>query len=130
MSNIILIGLGGFIGAILRFSVGQLAQNNLRLGGIPVGTFLVNVIGCFLLGAAIVVANQHENLALYLRPLFMVGLLGAFTTFSTFGVETITLFLQGNLRGGIFNVAANNILGLAAAWIGYSLTNYYYLYND
>ena len=101
--------LGGMIGAPLRFFVGRAVRK------VPLGTFVINVTGSFLLG--LLWAATGGQGAWY--SLLGTGLLGAYTTFSTFGVEAVTLWEQGRALLAISYVIASALCGLAAAWAGW-----------
>ena len=123
MFQIVLIGCFGAIGAICRYSVGIWMDRNLgaafqaRAGEtFPWGTLGVNVTGCFLLGALVFIGPEFMPPAY--RNGVQIGLLGAFTTFSTFGYETLIQFQNGQWREGLANVGANVLLGLIAVWGG------------
>lgn len=120
MINLLILGFGGFIGAISRYLIGGWAQDVSRSVGFPYGTLAVNLTGCFLIG---VLSQMVERgfLDPQMRLFILVGMLGAFTTFSTFSLETINLLQDGELSRGFANLAANNLLGLAAVLIGKNL---------
>ena len=123
--TVLLIGLAGGVGSILRYLVGGWAQSitagwSLTMGGVfPVGTLTVNVVGCFVI-AALNVALVTPFPPIY-RMAILVGLLGGFTTFSSFGFETLSLMNDGQWGLVIANVVLSNGLGLTAAWLGYHL---------
>jgi CrcB protein len=111
------ISVGAIIGANLRYLVGVWASQ--RWGaGFPYGTLLVNVIGCLLIGLFYGLGATRLNITPELRLFFAVGFLGAFTTFSSFGYESISLLRSGDLFLGVLNIAANNLVGLLAVVIG------------
>lgn len=119
--RILLIGLGGFFGSILRYGMSSLVQGALPAGAFPLGTLLVNVLGCFGIGVLSGVSEARGLLSPDARALLAVGLLGGFTTFSAFANETLTAW-----RDGAGGVAAANVLAsvaacLAAAWAGRGL---------
>ncbi len=117
MMKLVIIGLGGFLGAVLRYGASGLAH---RWAGaaFPYGTLLVNVSGCFLLGAVLYLAEDRALFGVAARGFLAIGVLGAFTTFSTFGYETLELLRAGQSRLALVNVAASVVLGLAAVWAG------------
>ena len=117
MSNLLLIGLGGFIGAILRYSISGFVQGWSKGNPFPVGTLAVNILGCFVIGLLSQLAESQGLFSPETRALLFIGFLGAFTTFSTFGNDTMNLF-QSSPWLSITNVSAHIILGLVAVWIG------------
>ncbi len=111
------ISAGAIIGANLRYLVGLWASQ--RWGaGFPYGTLLVNVIGCLLIGLFYGLGATRLSITPELRLFFAVGFLGAFTTFSSFGYESISLLRSGDLLLGVLNIAANNLVGLLAVVVG------------
>jgi len=112
------VGVGGFFGAGLRFAIGSWMTRALPHALFPYGTLVVNVAGCLLIGF---VAAYRQPLDPGLRLFLMVGLLGGFTTFSTFALETLALTQQHQAGLAFANVALKVCLGLAAAWAGFEL---------
>ena len=113
--NVLLVMIGGFFGAISRFALGEwLLTNN----GVPLGTFIVNLIGCFLIGWLLTFASQKKKIKPEHTLIIGTGFIGSFTTFSTFSVETLHLFQQGLLFQGLLYVFATTILGLALVYLG------------
>lgn len=113
------IGVCGAIGAIARYLIsGWFATPG--NDSFPAGTLVVNVIGCFLLGL-IALSAAGEALPTDVRRWLAVGLLGALTTYSTFGVETFALMEQGRASLACANIAAQLVCGLLAVWMGASL---------
>ena len=118
MLKLVMIAAGGGVGAVLRYAVAGWGQR-LGDGVFPVGTLVVNVIGCLLIGVlGAAFAGPHLIREEY-RLALMVGVLGSFTTFSTFGAETFALVNAGQLRLAMLNIMLSNGLGLSAAWFGY-----------
>jgi len=115
--KILLIGVGGFLGAIGRFYV---SKGTMALIGskIPYGTLAVNVIGSFLLGLVFVLSVEKLVISDNMRMLIAVGFLGAFTTFSTFSVETLYLIEDGAYASAFIYIASNLVLSLVAAFLG------------
>jgi fluoride exporter len=117
MKAVLLVGVGGFVGAVLRYG----ASRGLRawLGeALPWGTLAVNVLGSLAIGALLGETARSTELSETWRLAIVVGLLGSFTTFSTMSYETVALFTGGQPgRAGIMLVA-NLVLGLAAVWLG------------
>jgi CrcB protein len=111
---------GGAIGAVLRYLLSGWVQG---VGGarFPWGTLAVNVVGSFALGLLMAGLLGHTVTGGTTRTFWTIGVLGAFTTFSTFSYETLALLSVGDWTAGIANVAANLGLGLAAALVGLRL---------
>ena len=118
MLNVLFVGVGGFLGAILRFIVSGYVQNLSVSGSFPVGTLAVNFLGCLLLAGLSAASNQVGGFSAESRALIFIGLLGAFTTFSTFSLETFTLFQDGKLVSAGFNVFLNITICILAVWMG------------
>ncbi len=118
MLNALYVGVGGFLGAILRFIVSEYVQNHSLSGTFPIGTLAVNFLGCLLLAALSAVSNQMGGFSAESRALLFIGLLGAFTTFSTFSFETYSLFQDGKLLSAGFNVFLNISICIFAVWVG------------
>jgi len=117
MGKLLVIGAGGFLGAVARYALAGIVQR--RAGALfPAGTLVVNAVGCLLLGALFAVVESRPALGPQARAFLAVGILGSFTTFSTFGYETLELVRVGAPRLALGNVAANVVIGLAALWVG------------
>ncbi len=121
--DLLLVGTGGFIGASLRFLVSGLVQRLDPLGTFPYGTLSVNVIGCFVIGVLGAMADARGVFGPSARLVIFLGVLGGFTTFSTFAYETLALLRDGEaLRAGA-NVVASVSLSMIFVWLGYVLGN-------
>ena len=114
--RLIAIAVGGAIGALLRYAVSGLAYN-LFGEAFPWGTMSVNLLGCLLIGF---LWQTFEATALspQLRALIFIGGLGAFTTFSTYGLESLNLLRDGQMRMGLLNILGSNLLGIVAVFVG------------
>ena len=116
--KLIWIGIGGFAGAVLRYLAAGWVQRASGSVSFPYGTLAVNVIGCVLIGALSYLADARGLLPAEARLFLFVGVLGGFTTFSTFGLETLNLLRDGELLVATLNVSANVVLCLGAVWAG------------
>ncbi|MCB0009545.1 MAG: fluoride efflux transporter CrcB [Anaerolineales bacterium] len=117
MGRFLMVGAGGFIGAILRYAISLwLAPLSERVG-FPYGTFVANMLGCFLIGflSGWVLARE---LSLEMRLLILTGFLGALTTFSTFGYESLALLRGEGVGYGLLNILLQLTVGLGAIWLG------------
>ncbi len=123
IKNILLIGLGGFAGSVARYFVSKL---NLQLDffSIPVGTFLVNIAGSFLIGFFTGISDKSLILTMEMRMFLMVGLCGGFTTFSTFTNENLMLMRNGQFGVMLLYTAASVIIGFTAVYFGYISTKF------
>ncbi|HSG03773.1 MAG TPA: fluoride efflux transporter CrcB [Marinobacterium sp.] len=118
--HIISVALGGALGALARYWLsGWLNSGDAKL---PWGTLSANVLGSLLMGVAFVLILEKAKLAPEMRPLLMTGFLGAFTTFSTFSLETLTLIHEGHIITALFYVLLSVILCIAALALAVSLT--------
>lgn len=117
MIQLLAIGCGGFLGAIARYGLSGWVQRATR-GTFPWGTMAVNVAGCLALGVLMTLVEERSLVGPTARSFVAVGILGSFTTFSTFGVETFDLMRAGGWFPAMGNVAGNVVVGLAAVWCG------------
>jgi CrcB protein len=120
--NVLLVGSGGFVGAILRYGLSGAVHRKLSLETFPYGTLAVNLVGCLLIGAAMGLAESRQLFGPEFRRWVLIGLLGSFTTFSTFGYESFALMRDAEYMRAFVNVGVHVLLGLALVWAGYSLT--------
>lgn len=120
MVNMLVVALGAAIGANLRYGLSTWAAQ--RLGTTwPYGTFIINVLGCLVIGALLTLAATRLPLSEPVRLLLVTGLLGGFTTFSSFGYESYALITTGNwLMAGLY-VGASVLVGLFAVFLGAGL---------
>ncbi|RPJ82773.1 MAG: fluoride efflux transporter CrcB [Deltaproteobacteria bacterium] len=121
MTKLIMIIIGAGLGALLRYAIAVIAGK--YFGALfPVGTLLVNFIGCFLIGVSITMADRTQLLSPTVRLFFLTGFLGSLTTFSTYALETFQAARNGSGLVASLNVAANNIGGIFLVFIGMWLT--------
>lgn len=123
MYNILLIGAGGFIGSILRYLFSGTIQGLLKSADLPYGTLAVNFIGCLVIGFLSQVAESQGAFRPETRAFVFIGLLGGFTTFSTFSNETFNLFRDTENLLAYGNIAMHIILGLGGVWLGRTLAH-------
>ncbi len=116
------VALGGALGALARYTV-AVAMYRLVPTLFPVGTFAVNVAGCLVFGLLAGLADHRFVFQPVTRSFLLVGVLGAFTTFSTFAFETVELLRDGQFGWAAFNVGGQVLVGLMALWVGYVATN-------
>lgn len=115
--QIITVALGGAMGAVSRFLVGNIVGKALGSAW-PYGTFIINIVGCFCMGVLMTVIVERQLLPAAWRLFLCVGFLGGFTTFSSFGYETISLINNGKLVEAFAYVGGSVLLGLLATAIG------------
>ncbi len=120
MRQILLLALAGALGTLARYGVGRLIKRQFG-EGFPYGTLVVNVVGCFLLGLLMQLVLRSEVIPPEWRVPVTVGFLGAFTTFSTFGYETMRYVTEGAWLPAATNVGANLLVGFLAVWGGLML---------
>ena len=116
------IAVGGALGSLARHAVNHLVHARWLTTRFPVATVAVNLLGCFVIGLlAGLIASERIALRLYWREFVFVGLLGGFTTFSTFGLDTLVLARTTSVSQAVLNVAIQVVGGLAAVWVGYAI---------
>jgi len=118
--NVILIALGGALGSVCRYALSAGVQR-VTSPLFPYGTFVVNVAGCLAFGVIIGAARDRMFLGPPARAFLLVGILGGFTTFSTFTYETFVLLQAGEVVPAFVNAAGQLLCGLAALWLGYAV---------
>jgi CrcB protein len=119
--KLLAIGSGGFLGAISRYLLSTVVQNQLKPEQFPVGIFVVNIIGCLLIGFLAGLFELKAWMHIELRLFVFVGLLGGFTTFSTFANDTFLLGKQGEMLAALLNAGGQVLIGLLCVWLGYLL---------
>ena len=114
----LMVGSGGFVGALLRYWISGFIQNVTRSVAFPYGTLAVNIAGCYFIGLLAQLVESQAGITAEMRLLLMVGLLGAFTTYSTFGSETLNILQNQRFVLAILNVGLHLVLGLSAVLLG------------
>jgi CrcB protein len=122
MLKLIFIAAGGILGALLRYGISGLIQGYLN-SSFPWGTLIVNLLGCFMIGflwqiSELIIISPN------IRVFIFVGVLGAFTTFSTYGLETINLLRESEIKYALSNIFLSNILGLLMVFCGFIAVRY------
>lgn len=120
--TILIVAFGGALGSIARFQITN-GFNSLLGNQFPYAVLTVNVVGSCIMGALIAAINSSILISPYWRPLIAVGFLGALTTFSSFSMDTLTLFIQGEWVKAALNIVLNVVLCLLAVTLGYILLN-------
>ncbi len=122
ITKIIYIAIVGSLGSILRFLFSHFCK--LYLPFFPIGTLLVNVLGSFFIGLFVSFLNNKEVSEIIVRYFLIIGVLGSFTTFSAFSIETLELYKQNGLSLSLLYVMLSIILSVFAAYIGFILIKY------
>ncbi|MFQ5628762.1 MAG: fluoride efflux transporter CrcB [bacterium] len=123
MIKLFLIGAGGFFGAVFRYLLsGAVHQIIPARAGFPYGTVVVNIFGCLLIGLFSGLTETRQLFTPEARLVIFIGLLGGFTTFSTFGYESFSMMRDGELAAFLVNVFFHLFFGLAAVWLGHVLS--------
>lgn len=121
MKSILLVALGGAIGSVTRFKMSGWVLHHAANWRFPIGTLVVNVIGCLVAGLLAGMAVKQDVFSPEARVFLFTGLLGGFTTFSAFGLETLLLLKRGEAVLALTNVAVSITAGLLVAWLGYEM---------
>lgn len=122
LAQALLVGAGGFVGSTLRYALGGLVHRLVPFASFPWGTLTVNLLGCLVIGLVTGTGEARQALGPEVRLFLMIGLLGGFTTFSTFGQETFSLARDREMVKALVNVFCHLALGLGAVWLGHALS--------
>lgn len=120
LRTLLWVGTGGFLGSVLRYLVSGFVQQLSKSVTFPYGTVAVNLTGCFVIGFLSELAAMRGIFTSETRAFVLVGFLGGFTTFSTFGNETMNLLRDGQTVLALANISVHMVFGLAAVWAGYT----------
>ncbi len=121
MHPVLLVGLGGFLGAVARYTLGGLVLHLTVQERFPFSTFAVNLLGCLAVGVLAGLAERHQAFGPDARLFLFTGLLGGFTTFSAFGLEAVYLLRRGEVATAALYAGGSVVLGIAAVWLGLKL---------
>jgi len=124
MGIFLLIGMGGFFGAVMRYALSTFVQDWSKTPQFPLGTLVVNLIGCLLIGALAQLAEARNIFTPESSSLVFLGFLGAFTTFSTFSSDSFNLISAGDNFLFYLNIGASVIFGLFAVWLGRAIVSF------
>ena len=124
MKSLLLVALGGAIGSIARFKIAGLVTHRFIDLSFPLGTFVVNVAGCLLVGLLAGLAVKEEFFSSDVRLFLFTGIMGGFTTFSAFGLETFNLLKREQIAIAGTYVSSSVICGLLALWAGFSVIHH------
>ena len=116
--SVFYVALGGALGSVSRYLLGTWTQSLSKSIDFPYGTLAVNLIGCFVIGFLSQLAEARGVFTPESRAFVFIGILGGFTTFSSFGNDTINLLRDGETLNALANIGANVIVGLALVWLG------------
>ena len=119
LTSLLLVGLGGFAGSVLRYAAGEWVQGLFGQSAFPYGTLFVNAAGCLVIGILAGLSESRDLFGESARLFLFVGLLGGFTTYSAFGHQTFALFRDGQTIMALANVGLQLALGLGAVALGY-----------
>jgi CrcB protein len=120
MAQVLLVGLGGMIGSVLRYALASAVQRSAH-AAFPAGTLVVNLLGCLAIGVFMSLAEAKQWMSPNIRLFVTTGILGGFTTFSAFGYETFRLLRENAYGFATANVLANVVVGTVAVGLGWSL---------
>ena len=123
MKGILLVALGGAIGSVARYKLSGYVLHHTIDWRFPAGTFAVNVLGCLVAGILAGLAEKHDMLSADARLALFTGVLGGFTTFSAFGLETLYLVRRGDFTIAGANIVLSVVAGLAALFLGLGLAS-------
>ena len=119
MADVFYVGIGGFLGTVVRYLT-YICVSRYFAFAFPLATLVVNIVGCFALGMISAFA-ERQSISPQILPMISVGVIGGFTTFSAFGMETVSLWKNAYAPLALINIGANLILGLGAVMLGHSL---------
>ena len=119
MGAAMLVALGGALGSVARFKLGEFVLLSYPSWKFPLGTFMVNLLGCLTIGALASLAERSGVLSDDARLFLFTGILGGFTTFSAFGLETFNLLRRGEILVASCYVGLSTVVGILAVYVGF-----------
>lgn len=123
MTQALLVGLGGFLGSIFRYQLGGWISQQTPSWRFPFSTFVINVLGCVAIGILAGLIERRDWFSADTRLFLLTGLLGGFTTFSTYGLEGVQLMRRGEPGMGLLYTGASVVVGFGAVWLTMRLIN-------
>jgi len=121
LEKLLWVGIGGFVGSALRYGLGGWLARLKSGWSFPIETLVINVTGCLVIGFLAGIAETRGVFAGTTRAFLFIGVLGGYTTFSTFGYESFQLLRDGQITTAVLSVALQVTLGLSAVWAGDAL---------
>ncbi len=118
--NYVIVAIGAMIGGLLRYGV-SVTFSSPDAGSFPWSTIAINIIGSFFLGLVMMLAGERHYIGDSAKLFLTIGVIGSFTTFSTFSYESLSLFQSGEILRGVIYISASNILSIIAAFGGYAV---------
>jgi len=119
MKQALIVGLGGLVGSMARYKIGGVILHHSASWRFPLSTFVVNVVGCFVIGLLAALVEHRDYFSADARLFLFTGLLGGFTTFSAFGYEGVFLLRRGEIAIAAAYAALSLVCGFAAVWLGF-----------
>ena len=116
--NAVVIGSGGFLGALARYGLSGLVHKQIPLTTFPFGTLAVNLLGCLAIGVVTGLTESRQLVGPEIRMFLLIGILGAFTTFSTFSYESVMLLQEGAFGRALISIGANLVFCLGLCYFG------------
>lgn len=121
MNHLLLVALGGALGSAARFKLGELILLSYPGWKFPVGTLIVNVVGCLIIGILAGLSERHGIISTEVKLFLFTGILGGFTTFSAFGLETFNLLKRGEVLVAGSYIGFSIIIGILAVYLGFTI---------
>ena len=123
MLAVIFVGIGGCLGSILRYGLTKWVNELVKHQSFPLGTVSVNILGCLIIGIAIAFFESRQIFNGNVRAFILIGMLGGFTTFSAFSLQSFELIKNGESMTALANAGLSVCLGLTAVYVGYIITS-------